>query len=122
MKLTIETEGACSIPHEILIARIETMLHQMEQRILTAMTATDDAIAVLQADEASLKTELAGLATVITTFQTDLAAAIAAAGQAGATPAELQALTDLHTALSADIASVKGAEAAAPPAPAPAAA
>lgn len=115
-------DGCCSKPAETLakLDEIKTLLLLKFQRIEDIMTATDDAIALLQADETALKTELVGLKTVITTFQADLAAAIAAAGQAGATPAQLQSLTDLHTALTADVQSVKDAEAAAPPAPAPA--
>lgn len=93
---------------------ILTLLHLKFKRIEDIMTATDDAIALLQADETALKAELVGLKVVITNFQTALAAAIAAAGQAGASATQLQALTDLHASLTGDIQSVKDAEAQAP--------
>lgn len=87
------------------------------------MSALDDAIAQLQADVANLTTVDQSAMALITGFATQLAAAVAAAAAAGASPAQLQSLTDLHTTIVAQDDALAGAVAsgtpAAPPPPAP---
>ena len=73
----------------------------------------------LQDDIAALKTEVANntaveqsASTLIKGFAAQLAAAVAAAQAAGATPDQLQALTDLNTTLTANDADLAAAVAA----------
>jgi ABC-type transporter Mla MlaB component len=84
------------------------------------MSALDDAITQLQSDVANLTTVDQSAMALITGFATQLAAAVAAAAAAGASPAQLQSLTDLHTAIVAQDTSLAAAVAAGtPPVPAP---
>lgn len=81
------------------------------------MSALDDKITSLTA-EVTRNTAVEGSAlTLIQGFAGQLAAAIAAAQAAGATPAELQALTDLQTTLTANDDALAAAVAANTPAP-----
>jgi phage shock protein A len=111
--MPVFTEEDRAILVEVLqVARETTLqLDRMEKQ----MTATDDVVKALQDDEVGLKAELGKLSAQVSGFTAQLAAATAAASAAGATPTQLQALTDLHTALQADVATVQQAEAAAPP-------
>lgn len=78
-------------------------------------------ITQLQTDVTALTAEVTTANTTIGTFATQLAAALAAATGAGATPEQLQALTDLHTAITGATASLDSTIAAnpLPVAPAP---
>lgn len=67
------------------------------------MAQLDTDIAQLQADVTALTTVVASATALINGIAGQIAAAVAAAQAAGATPTELQALTDLHTALSAEV-------------------
>ncbi len=93
--------------------QISKQLDRMEAK----MTAMDDNITALQADVAADTTAVASAITLIDGFAAQLAAAIAAAQAAGGTPAQLQALTDLHTAVTANTAGLSAAVAANTPPP-----
>lgn len=87
----------------------------------TKMTQMDDDITALQASVTQENTVIDGAVALINGFSARLQAAIDAATAAGATPAQMQAVTDLKTAVD-----TKGSELAAavtantpPPAPAP---
>ena len=63
------------------------------------MTALDNAIQALQTEVANQTTVDASAVTLMQGLSTQLAAALAAAANAGATPAQLAALTALQTSL-----------------------
>ena len=63
-------------------------------------------ITQLQTDVSALTSEVAAANMTITTFAGELAKALAAATGAGATPEQLQALTDLHSAITGATASL----------------
>ena len=90
------------------------------RRMATAMSKLDDGIKQLRDDVAALKTVDDSAVALISGFQAQLAAAVQAALDAGASPAELQSLTDLHTAIQAEKDNMAAAVAANTPAPAPA--
>ena len=66
------------------------------------MAAIDDKIAALQTEVANQTTVDNSAVALLQGLSTQLAAALAAAANAGATPAQLQALTDLQTTLAAN--------------------
>lgn len=70
--------------------------------------------ALLRGDEAAIKASIGKAVARMNDLATQLAEAIAKAGTAGATPEQLQALTDLHTDLAADASELDAA--ATPPA------
>ncbi len=78
------------------------------------MAQIDDEITQLQTDVASEGTAVSSAVTLINGIAAQIAAAIAAAQAAGATPAQLQSLTDLHTAVVGQTSSLAAAVAAAP--------
>lgn len=82
---------------------------QALQEILTKMAALDAAITKLQADVAAEKTVEDSAVTLLQGLSAQLAAALAAAANAGATPAQLQALTDLSTTLEANTTTLSAA-------------
>ena len=88
------------------------------------MAALDDKIAALTAEVANNTSVEKSAAALINGFAKQLADAVAAAQAAGATPAQLQSLTDLSTSLAANDSDLAAAVAAntpaAPPAPTPA--
>jgi hypothetical protein len=73
-------------------------------------------IAALQADVAADSTVEASAVTLIDGFAAQLAAAVAAASAAGATPDQLSALNALHTSIEASSAGLSAAVAANTPA------
>lgn len=73
------------------------------------MAAIDDKITALQAEVANQTTVDQSAITLLQGLSTQLAAALAAAANAGATPAQLQALTDLQTSLAANDTSLAAA-------------
>ncbi len=82
---------------ESVLSRIEHRMESLESN----MAAIDDAITTLTAQVAA-NTDVIGSAEVlINGFSARLDAAVAAATAAGATPAELKAVTDLSAALKA---------------------
>jgi hypothetical protein len=66
------------------------------------MAALDDAISALQTEVANQTTVDNSAVTLLQGLSTQLAAALAAAANAGATPAQLAELTALQTALAAN--------------------
>lgn len=74
----------------------------------------DQRIADLTSDVTNLTGAVSSSNALITGFAAALAEAIAAAGSAGATDAELQSLTDLHTAITAQTTALSDAVAANP--------
>ncbi len=81
--------------------KLDTIIAKLDA-METKMAALDDAIVALQGDVATLTTVDASAVALIQGFAAQLAAAIAAAQAAGATPAQLQSLTDLHTGIVAN--------------------
>jgi len=63
------------------------------------MAAIDDNITKLQADVSAENTVIDSAVALINGFASQLAAAVSAAQSAGATPAQLQSLTDLSTSI-----------------------
>ena len=78
------------------------MLHAIRQDIKTMSGSIDDAIANLTARVQADTDATNAAATMINGFAAQLAAAVAAAQSAGATPAQLQSLTDLGTTIQAN--------------------
>lgn len=101
-----------------LDAKVDRVLSLL--RSLTAMAnTTDAAITKLQADVAALTTAEQAAAALLQGLKQQLDAALAAAQNAGATPAQLQALSDLSASIEAQTAGLAQAVAAnTPPAPA----
>ncbi len=75
-------------------------------------TALDTQIAEIQKSVTSLTTTVGSATALISGFSAQLGAAISAAQAAGATPAELQSLTDLKTSIDANTTSLAAAVAA----------
>jgi ABC-type transporter Mla MlaB component len=107
----------------IVSDNVHTLIQKIAAAVVAAMearmSALDDAIAQLQADVANLTTVDQSAMALITGFATQLAAAVAAAAAAGASPAQLQSLTDLHTAIVAQDDALAGAVASGTPAASP---
>jgi len=99
--------------------RKPTQLDRIERKLDTFMAALDDKIAALQAEVANNTTVEKSAVTLLQGLSSQLAAAIAAAANAGATPAQLQALTDLQTALNTNDTDLAAAIAANTPAAPP---
>jgi predicted benzoate:H+ symporter BenE len=91
------------------LERIERKLQTIQQQEMKAMAQLDDQIAALTADVENLKTVDAAAVALISGFSAQLAAAVTAAQAAGATPAQLQSLTDLDTAIKANTADLAAA-------------
>lgn len=83
------------------------------------MSQLDDKIAALQAEITNETTVVNSAIALINGISGQIAAAVAAALAAGATPAELQALTDLQTALASNDAALAAAVSANTPPPPP---
>jgi len=104
---------------------IETLAHltaavAANTEAITIMSSTqtslDTSIQQLIADNETLKTEIAGAPAAVATL---LATAIAAQVSVGVTPAQMQSLSDLHTALGGEQAQLTAALAGTPPVVAP---
>lgn len=91
--------------------KIDVLQGQVTKGFLK-MTQLDTEIAALQASVTSLTTTVSSATALIGGFSNQLAAAIAAAQAAGATPAELQQLTDLQTSIDSNTAKLAAAVAA----------
>jgi ABC-type transporter Mla MlaB component len=102
---------------------VNTLVAKIAAAVVAAMeakmSALDDAITQLQTDVTNLTAVDQSALSLITGFAAQLAAAVAAATAAGATPAQLQSLTDLHTAITAQDDALAAAVAANTPAPPP---
>lgn len=89
------------------------VLRTLIQKVTTMSETLDQAIAALQADNAQLKADIAAIPAAIAT---QIADAIAAQSAAGVTPEQMQALTDLHTALVSEHTDLQAALTPPPPA------
>ena len=100
---------------------LKTLIQSIKTEIQTMATDVTTAIAELQADVTDETTVNQSAITLIQGFPALLAAAIAAAQAAGATPAQLQSFNDLSTGLKANTASLAAAVSAGttPPTPPP---
>jgi hypothetical protein len=86
------------------LARIEHKLDALDTTIIQEkkqMAAIDDALDTLTAQVAQNTTVIGSAKVLINGFAAQLASAIAAAQAAGATPVQLQKMTDLQTAVKA---------------------
>lgn len=70
-----------------------------QTRMENKMSQMDDEIAQIKSDVAAERTAVDSATALISGFAAQLQAAVQAAQDAGATPQQLQDLTDLHTAL-----------------------
>lgn len=104
---------------DTLVGLVRTLITGVAQMSGTVNTLAAE-ITQLQADSAAQTTVIQSAETVINGIAGQIAAAVAAAQAQGATPEQLQALTDLHTQLSANTAGLSASIAAntTPPAPA----
>lgn len=89
--------------------RIELLLKTLIHRIKTMSDATDTAIAQLQADVSELATAEASAVALLNGLAQQLKDAIAGASNAGATPTQLAALSELHATLQQNIAGLAAA-------------
>lgn len=89
--------------------RIELLLKTLIHRIKTMSDATDTAIAQLQADVSALATAEASAIALLNGLAQQLKDAIAGASNAGATPTQLAALSELHATLQQNIAGLAAA-------------
>jgi Mg2+ and Co2+ transporter CorA len=74
-------------------------IHDIVQSMELKMTQMSDEIQTLKDDVAAERTAVDSATALISGFAAQLQAAVQAAQDAGATPQQLQDLTDLHTAL-----------------------
>lgn len=96
-------------------AKLDTILQLLtsnEQKMETFMAALDDSITVLQGDIVPLTTAVSGATALINGIAAQVATAVTAALAAGATPAQLQAMTDLGTTLTTNTTALAAAVAA----------
>jgi hypothetical protein len=90
---------AASAPADPRVDQIVALITTLTQKVTTMSGNLDSSIATLIADNQQLKSDIDAAPASIATL---VAAAIAGAINTGATPAQLQAMADLHTALSTD--------------------
>jgi hypothetical protein len=105
------------------LAKLQVSIDALTKESTQEMEALDDKIASLTSQVASNTTVIGSATTLINGFAAQLAAAVSAAQAAGATPAQLQSLTDLQTTIAANdtaLATAIAANTPAAPAPAPA--
>jgi hypothetical protein len=100
-----------------MLGRILDAISELSKDIKTMSGNLDQSIAQLIADNQQLKSDIDAAPASIATL---VAAAIAGAINQGATPAQLQAMADLHTALSTDHTELTAALAGTAPVVAPA--
>jgi uncharacterized coiled-coil protein SlyX len=91
---------------------LSTMVADRTSRLERKMAELDDKIAALTADVAALTTVVESADAALNGIGDMIATAVAQALAAGATPAQLQALTDLESTLTATTASLAAAVAA----------
>lgn len=83
----------------LLQVGILVAINNLKRSTETKMAELDDKITALQSEVANDTTVIGSAVTLINGFSAQLAAAVAAAQAAGATPAQLQSLTDLGAVL-----------------------
>jgi hypothetical protein len=91
------------------LARIETLLGAVLAQDKKMADTFDAELQTLTANVANLTTVDGSAVALINGFAAQLAAAVAAAQAAGATPAQLQSFSDLNTAVSTQSASLAAA-------------
>jgi hypothetical protein len=106
---------AIALSDRHLLREILDKLTSME----TKMSQMDDDITALQASVASENTVIASAVTLMNGISAQITAAVNAALAAGATPAQLQAVTDLKTAVDTNQAALAAAVTANTPPPGP---
>lgn len=94
-------------------------INQLKRKVETHMSALDDKIAALTTEVQNDTTVIGSAVALINGFAQRLQDAIAAALAAGATEAQLQAMTDLNTSLTQNDQALAAAVAANTPAPTP---
>lgn len=99
--MTLKIEHHQFIRDDEVSAKLDRILLALQTQEKT-MAAIDDKITALQAEVARQTTVDASALTLIQGFGAQLAAAVAAAQANGATPAQLQELTDLQSAIAAN--------------------
>ncbi len=109
-----------SYMQQLQFDRIEKKLDriiQQQERELIKMAKLDDAITALTAEVAKDTTVIASAITLIKGIAAQIQAAVDAALAAGATPAQLKALTDLQASVAANDTALAAAVAAGTPPP-----
>ena len=106
---------AIALSDRHLLREILDKLTSME----TKMSQMDDDITALQASVASENTVIASAVTLMNGISAQITGAVNAALAAGATPAQLQAMTDLKTAVDTNQAALAAAVTANTPPPGP---
>lgn len=99
---------------------IQTQLAAIMGKLNNMSAEIDAALTTLQADVTAENTVIDSAVALINGFAAQLAAAVAAAQAAGATPAQLQAFTDLGTSITTKSGELSAAVAANTPPPPPA--
>jgi hypothetical protein len=94
-------------------------VHQLKRKVVIQMSALDDKIAALKQEIQNDTTVIGSAVALINGFAQRLQEAIAAALAAGATEAQLLAMTELNTSLAANDQALAAAVAANTPAPTP---
>lgn len=106
-----------TINHMISVDRVLfALINSIKHEVQTMATSVQAAIDQLTADVSAETTANQSAITLIQGFAAQLAAAVAAAQSAGATPAQLQALTDLAAGVEKNTADLAAAVAAGTPA------
>ena len=117
MKIFIEAEVAeLDALLDRLASRLVLALSPMFEQETKLMAQIDDEIATLTADVAALTTTTGSAVALIDGISAKITAAVDAALAAGATPAQLQAITDANTALQTQTAALAAAVSANTPA------
>lgn len=101
------------IPRSLLA--IGCRLDVLTEKVIIMSGTLDTGLATLTSDVAALTTAVDSADALITGLASQLAAAIAAAGSAGATPAQLASLQTLHTSLVSETGALSAAVAAGTP-------
>jgi hypothetical protein len=96
-------------PPDPRLDQVLAVLQQLRQDIQTMSGSIDASIATLTTQVQADTDASNAAATLINGFAAQLAAAVAAAQNAGATPAQLQSFTDLGTAIQANADSLAAA-------------
>ncbi len=105
-----------------IVARIEDKVDNLKITESKNMSALDDTIASIQKEVGNNTTVTGSVQTLVQNLAQQLAAALAAAVSGGATPAQLQQLTNIQTALAGNdttLAGLVAANTSSAPAPTP---
>jgi hypothetical protein len=122
MRIDVHLHFADTSATDPRVDQVIAMLHELKQGITRMSSTLSTSIDALKTDVTALSGAVDSSRALITGFATALAAAIASAATAGATPTELQSLSDLHTSITANTDALAQAVAANPIPAAPAAA